>query len=141
MLHDYLLNSNMSLLDLMYELDDSNAGHITYKSFKNLLQKLYSGEDYDSIEELLAYIDSSGKIHYHNLSQFITAVHSAQLHQDEIKHDFVQLVRNSAVTDLTIEKCRQLFFPVFQYNSEDIAHFLETLTYTREGRLDTEWFE
>lgn len=43
MLHDYLLDSNMSLLDLLYDLDDANLGHITYKSFKNLLQRLLDG--------------------------------------------------------------------------------------------------
>lgn len=41
-----MLNNNISLLDLFYELDENNLGHITYKSFKNFLQKLYSGEEF-----------------------------------------------------------------------------------------------
>lgn len=89
----------------------------------------------------MAYIDSSGKIHYDSICQFLQAVYSAQLHEDEIKRDFIRLVQKSTEKQLTIERCRQLFFPVFQYSPEDIGHYLETLTYTRKGQLDMEWFE
>lgn len=75
------------------------------------------------------------------MDQFVQSICSTQLHEDDIKRDFVRLVKARGETNLSIEHCRQMFFPIFQYVPSDIDHFLETLTYDRQGCLDMEWFE